>query len=112
MSITEKNDLILQCENQFWVYPCVIVSTKVGGSLPFNTQASEIYDSKPEIFHNMILDVSNWKTITSCDENFSLKEITVRHNMGRNGQKGPYLALKGLEIHLYHTKNRKVRKSI
>ena len=55
-----------------------------------------LFDNKPEIFFDQeTLNVSNSKTITSCDGNFSPKKIDERYNLGMD-QKNPPV-LKGLK---------------
>ena len=50
MSIIDQNDLILLCENQFWVRARVIVDTKLLGSISFDINFLTIFDNKSEIF--------------------------------------------------------------
>ena len=60
MSIIDQNDLILLCENQFWVRARVIVDTKSLGSFAYDINFLMIFNNKPEIFfHQKILKASN-----------------------------------------------------
>ena len=60
MSIIDQNDLILLCENQFWIRARVIVDTELLGLLAFDINFLTIFDNKSEIFfHQKILKASN-----------------------------------------------------
>ena len=66
MSIIDQNDLILLCENQFWVRAGMIVDTESIRSLAFDIHFLRLFDNKPEIcLLQKILNASNQKTITS-----------------------------------------------
>ena len=76
MSIIDQNDLILLCENQFWVRDPVIVDTEPIRLLAFDIHFLRLFDNKPEIYlHQKILNTSNQKTITSTYKNYSPKKV-------------------------------------
>ena len=79
MSIIDQNDLILLCENQFWIRARVIVDTELVRSLAFDIHFLRLFDNKPEIYlHQKILNTSDKKTITSWYKNYSLKKVGAR----------------------------------
>ena len=79
MSIIDQNDLILLCENQFWVRARVIVDTELIRLLAFDIHFLRLFDNKPEIcLHQKILNASNKKTITSWYKNYSPKKFGTR----------------------------------
>ena len=87
MSIIDQNDLILLCENQFWICAHVIVDTESTRSLAFDIHFLRLFDNKPEIWlHQKILNTSNQKTITSPYKNYSLKKVGASYY-----QRGWYL---------------------
>ena len=98
MSIIDQNDLILLCENQFWVRARVIVDTESIRSLAFDIHFLRLFDNKPEIcLFQKILNASNQKTITSWYKNYSWKKGGTRYYQV-GVQKDPPLVLKGLII--------------
>ena len=97
MSIIDQNDLILLCENQFWVRARVIVDTESIRSLAFDIHFLRLFDNKPEIcLFQKILNASNQKTITSWYKNYSWKKVGTRYYQV-GVQKDPPLVLKGLD---------------
>ena len=99
MSIIDQNDLILLCENQFWVRARVIVDTESIRSLAFDIHFLRLFDNKPEIcLHQKILNASNQKTITSWYKNYSWKKVGTRYYQV-GVQKDPPLVLKGLKYY-------------
>ena len=83
MSIADQNDLILLCENQFWVHARVIIDTESIRLLVFDIHFLRLFDNKPEIcLHQKILNVSNQNTITSWYKNYSLKKFCSRYYQG------------------------------
>ena len=100
MSIIDQNDLILLCENQFWLHARVIVDTESIRSLAFDIHFLRLFDNKPEIcLHQKILNASNQKTITSWYKNYSWKKVGTRYYQV-GVQKDPPLVLKGLKLTL------------
>ena len=97
MSIIDQNDLILLCENQFWVHARVIIDTESIRSLAFDIHFLRLFDNKPEIhlFQN-ILNASNQKNITSWYKHYSWKKVSTRYYQV-GVQKDPLLVLKGLK---------------
>ena len=80
MSIIDQNDLILQCENQFWVRACVIVDTESIRLLAFDIHFFILFDNKPEIcLFQKILNASNEKTITSWYRNYIPEKVGTRY---------------------------------
>ena len=101
MSIIDQNDLILQCENQFWVCARVIVDTESIRSLAFDIHFLRLFDNKPEIcLFQKILNASNQKTITIWYKNYSWKKVGTRYYQV-GVQKDPPLVLKGLNMHVF-----------
>ena len=80
MSIIDQNDLILLCENQFWVRARVIVDTESIRLLAFDIHFLRLFDNKPKIcLHQKILNASNQKNITSWYKNDSQKKVSTRY---------------------------------
>ena len=95
MSIIDQNDLILLCENQFWIHARVIVDTESIRSLAFDIHFLRLFDNKPEIcLHQKILNTSNQKTITSRYKNYGAKKVGASYYQG-GVQKDPRWYLKG-----------------
>ena len=84
MSIIDQNDLILLCENQFWIRAHVIVDTESIRSLAFDIHFLRLFENKPEI--QKILNTSNQKTITIWYKNYSPKKVGASYY-----QRGWYL---------------------
>ena len=99
MSIIDQNDLILLCENQFWVRARVIIDTESIRSLAFDIHFLRLFDNKPEIcLFQKILNASNKKNITSWYKNYIRKKVGTRYYQV-GVQKDPPLVLKGLTFH-------------
>ena len=103
MSIIDKINLILLCENQLWVRAGMIVDTESIRSLAFDIHLGcihflRLFDNKPEIYlFQKILNASNQKAITSWYKNYSWKKVGTRYYQV-GVQKDPPLVLKGLSV--------------
>ena len=70
MNIIDQNDLILLCENQFWLRARMILDIESIRQLAFDIHFLILFNNKPEIcLFQKLLNASNQKTITSWYKN-------------------------------------------